>query len=138
MVYCAVLLLIGGAFVISLSMRSPLRVDVVRDRGALARIVDDGAIENVYRLQVMNTTESNQRYRFDVSGITGAQAVVRGDTDLAPAESHWVPIAVHVPADQALALGPGAHQLVFQITREAGDGAAEVTVNEKSTFIVPR
>jgi cytochrome c oxidase accessory protein FixG len=138
MVYCAVLLLIGGSFVISLNMRSPLRVDVVRDRGSLARLVDDGGIENVYRLQVMNTTEAHQHYRFAVSGISGAQAVVRGDTDLAAAESHWVPIAVRIPADQALALGPGAHPLEFQITREAGDGAAEVTVNEKSTFVVPR
>jgi hypothetical protein len=57
---------------------------------------------------------------------------------LAAAESHWVPIAVQIPAEQALALGPGAHPLVFQITREADAGVAEVTVNEKSTFVVPR
>ncbi len=138
LVYSAVLVLIGGAFVTSLALRSPLRVDVVRDRGALARLVEDGHIENVYRLQVMNTTELPQRYRFAVSGIAGAEASTRGETLLAPAESRWVPLAVQVPPAQAQALGPGAHKLVFRITREAELGEREVTVEEKSTFVVPR
>jgi polyferredoxin len=47
---------------VSLALRSPFRVDVVRDRGVMARIVAGGAIENVYRLQIMNVTESEQRY----------------------------------------------------------------------------
>src|SRR6185369_6956459 len=55
LVYSGVLVLIAIAFVASLWLRKPFRVDVVRDRGTLARLVDDGRIENVYRLQVMNT-----------------------------------------------------------------------------------
>ena len=42
---------------------------VVRDRGAPARIVEDGWVENVYRLQIMNTTESVQRYRIGAAGL---------------------------------------------------------------------
>jgi cytochrome c oxidase accessory protein FixG len=138
LVYSSVLLLIGGAFVASLALRPPLRVDVVRDRGSLARLVEDGGIENVYRLQVMNATEAPQRYRFAVSGIEQAQVNTRGEIVLAPAEARWVPLAVQVPAGQANLLGAGAHKIVFQITREAGDGEAKVTVDEKSTFVVPR
>jgi cytochrome c oxidase accessory protein FixG len=138
LVYGSVLLLIGAAFVGSLALRPPLRVDVVRDRGSLARLVEDGRIENVYRLQVMNSTEASQRYRFNVVGIAGAQASTRGETVLAPAEARWVPLAVQVPAEQARALGPGAHRIVFQVTREAGVSGPEVTVDEKSTFVVPR
>ena len=37
LVYGAVLLAIGAGFVASLALRAPFRVDVVRDRGALAR-----------------------------------------------------------------------------------------------------
>ena len=138
LIYSTVLVLIGGAFVASLALRSPLRVDVVRDRGTLARLVEDGRIENVYRLQVMNTTESTQRYRFAVEGIVGAQANTRGETVLAPAESRWVPVAVQISPEQAQALGPGAHKLVFRVTREADAAAPQVTVDEKSTFVVPR
>jgi len=138
LVYSAVLVLIGVAFATSLALRSPLRVDVVRDRGTLARVVEDGQIENVYRLQVMNATETTQRYSFAVAGIPDAQVRARGETVLAPAEARWVPLAVQVSAEQAGALGPGAHKLAFRITREAGAGEAAVTVEEKSTFVVPR
>ena len=138
LVYSAVLLLIGSAFAISVALRSPLRVDVVRDRGTLARLVEDGRIENVYLLQVMNTTEATQRYRFAVGGIAGAQASTRRETVLEPAESRWVPVAVQIPPEQARALGPGAHKIAFRITREADSAQPEVTVDEKSTFVVPR
>ena len=136
LIYSAVLLLIGGAFVASLALRSPLRVDVVRDRGALARIVDDGYVENVYRLQVMNTTERTQTYRVGVTGIPGVQASTRGETVLAPAESRWIPVAVQVGPQEARALGPGAHKIEFRITREAAGEQPEVSVDEASTFIV--
>ena len=138
LIYGVVLLLIGGAFVTSLALRAPFRVDVVRDRGSLARMVDDGRIENVYSLQLMNTTETPQRYSITAGGIDGARAVVRGATDLAPAESRWVPVAVQIELAQASALGPGAHKMEFHITRDAAAGQAPVTLVEASTFVVPR
>src|SRR5690606_20410713 len=54
--YMAILTLISIAFVISLVTRTTLRVDVIRDRGVLGREVAGGMIENVYRLQIINTT----------------------------------------------------------------------------------
>ncbi len=138
LVYSVVLLLIAGAFVTSLALRAPFRVDVVRDRGTLARLVEDGRIENVYSLQLMNTTESAQRYRIAVTGIDGVRAATRGETALAPAESRWVPVAVQVAPEQAQALGAGAHPIKFEVTREAAAGQADVTVKEGSTFVVPR
>ncbi len=42
------------------ALRNPLKVDVIRDRGALAREATPGVIENVYRLQIMNTGETAQ------------------------------------------------------------------------------
>ncbi|MBL8347164.1 MAG: cytochrome c oxidase accessory protein CcoG, partial [Rubrivivax sp.] len=71
LVYTTILLLLVGALGTSIALRSPFRVDVVRDRGALARIVDNGQVENVYRLQVMNATEQPQTYRVTVKGLPG-------------------------------------------------------------------
>ena len=71
LVYTAILLLICSAFVASLALRKPFRVDVVRDRASLARLADEGRIENVYRLQIMNATEQAQRYRVTVGGMPG-------------------------------------------------------------------
>jgi polyferredoxin len=57
LVYGCVLLALCTGLLASLVVRVPLKVDVVRDRGSLARIVEGGRLENVYRLQIMNATE---------------------------------------------------------------------------------
>lgn len=76
LVYGAVLLLICSALLYSLLSRHSFRVDVVRDRAALARLVEDGWIENVYRLQIMNAAESPHRYRVEADGLQIGRAHV--------------------------------------------------------------
>jgi cytochrome c oxidase accessory protein FixG len=140
LVYTAILFVIVGALATSLTMRSPFRVDVVRDRASLARQVEDGWIENVYQLQIMNAAERTQRYRIEVLGLTGA--LVGGDLAvqaLGPAEARWVPLAVRVPPEAAQQLGAGAHTVRFQITRLPEMPTDKpVLALEESTFIVPR
>ncbi len=138
-VYSLILLVIVCAFATSLWLRSPFRVDVVRDRSTLARIVDEGWVENVYRLQVMNATEMPQRYRVQVAGLPGIALDGRPDLTVAPAEARWVTVAVRVPPQAAAAAGPGAHAIQFGIERVADDAhTTPVREVEKSTFVVPR
>ena len=137
LIYSAVLLLICGAFVTSLALRSPFRVDVVRDRGALARMVGEGLVENVYRLQVMNSTESVQRFRLKVGGIDGATVTSRPEFEVGPAEARWLPVSVQISPETASKLGPGVHQLHFEVETVDSDGD-KAEVKEKSTFVVPR
>jgi cytochrome c oxidase accessory protein FixG len=139
LIYSAILVLIVVAFGVSLMHRSPFRVDVVRDRNTLARMVEDGRIENVYRLQVMNATESLQRYSVAVTGLDGATVEARSATDLGPAESKWIAASVQVPAEVAQKLGPGAHKVEFEVRQMPNGGASEeVVVRERTTFLVPR
>jgi cytochrome c oxidase accessory protein FixG len=140
LVYASVLVLILVALGTSLALRSPFKVDVVRDRGALARLVEDGWIENVYRLQLMNTTEQLQRYRIRIAGLAGLQTDL-GDTVIAvdPAATRWVPVAARVPPESAAAAGRGSHTIEFTVER-IEDSAADASraVVERSTFVVPR
>ena len=137
LIYSAVLLLICGAFVTSLALRSPFRVDVVRDRGVLARMVGEGHIENVYRLQVMNATEVAQRFRVSVEGLDGATVASQPDFEVGPAEARWLPVSVQISPDAARRLGGGVHPLKFEVeTVDAQGDRSEV--KEKSTFVVPR
>ena len=139
LVYSGILLAVAAAFVASLVLRTPFKVDVVRDRASLARIVDDGRIENVYRLQVMNASESTQRFRIDVTGLDGATIVGAGNVEVGPAAARWVPVAVQLPPDAALKLGGGAHRLDFQITQVPATADAPAWQrSERSTFLVPR
>jgi cytochrome c oxidase accessory protein FixG len=140
-VYGAVLLAICAALATSLALRTPFKVDVVRDRAALARLVEDGRVENVYRLQVMNASETVQRFRIAVSGLdalAGAQVVGVGEVSVGAAESRWVPVAVQVPPEVAQRAGSGAHPIEFRIEQLAASPDATVWQrNERSTFVVP-
>lgn len=135
LVYTVILVLIVAALATSVALRSPFRVDVVRDRASLARIVDDGWIENVYRLQVMNATEQPQRYRVAVDGLAGAALAGPAELAVGPAEAHWMTVSVRVPPEGAQQAGPGAHPIVFRVERQGADAAQ---TQEKSTFVVPR
>jgi polyferredoxin len=138
LIYTGILVAITAAFGASILLRTPFRVDVVRDRGALARLVEDGQVENVYRLQVMNASELPQRYRIEVAGIRGAVLASKPDVEIGPTESRWVPVSVQVPPDAAAALGGGAHPIRFEITRQADAESGPLGITEKSTFVVPR
>jgi cytochrome c oxidase accessory protein FixG len=135
LIYTAILVFIVGALAVSVALRSPFRVDVVRDRASLARIVDDGLVENVYRLQVMNATEQAQRYRVSVAGLDRMALVGKDEVLVGPAEARWVTLAVRVPPEVAAQAGPGAHAIQFKVDRL---GEAPAKTEEKSTFVVPR
>jgi len=140
LVYASVLVLIVAALGTSLALRSPFKVDVVRDRGALARLVDEGWIENVYRLQVMNTTERVQRYRIGVGGLAGMRTDFDGTVvTVDPAQARWVPVAARVAPETAAAAGRGSHPIDFTVERLVDTPAdSPHSVVEHSTFVVPR
>lgn len=97
-IYTVLLAAIGGAFVWSLSTRVPLRVDVVRDRVALSKETDEGMIENVYRLQLINKDSQPHRYTLTAHGIEGLQ-VVTAAREIAAAPLQTVDIPVSLIAD---------------------------------------
>ena len=138
LVYTAVLVLICAALGVSLALRSPFKVDVVRDRASLARLVEDGHIENTYRLQLMNTTEQMQRYRVSVAGWPQARVVGVSEVELGPAQARWVPLAVRLPPEEVQQRGPGVHEVTFLVERITEAGQAPAAVAEGSTFVIPR
>jgi polyferredoxin len=44
-------------------------LDVIRDRNALYRLLDDGRAENVYDVKIINKTEDAHRFRISVEGV---------------------------------------------------------------------
>ena len=131
LVYTGILVLIAAALVTSLSMRSPMRVDIIRDRGVMSRIVDGGKIENVYLVRVMNTTESEQNYEIRVNGLPGAVVAEGGEMTIGPAQVEQHVVSVRVPFGT---IEPGSHPIYLDI-RETGSNAQ---VTEKAAFLVPK
>ncbi|MCC6072263.1 cytochrome c oxidase accessory protein CcoG [Massilia sp. GCM10020059] len=132
LIYTSLLGLIVFAFFTSLAMRTPLKMDVIRDRGAMGREVDDGAIENVYRLQVMNTSEKAHTFRITVAGIDSIRLESPQDVRIEGASTRAVPVLVRI--DHATGKR-GSNPIAFAI--EAVDDAG-LRVEEKAVFLVPK
>ncbi len=132
LIYTALLALIVAALGAALALRTPLKLDVIRDRGAMGREVEDGLIENVYRLQVMNTAETAHTFRITVSGLASIRLATPELATLDGASARAVPVRVRVPRDAAKS---GSNKIEFELT--AVDDPA-LRVAEKAVFIVPR
>ena len=131
LVYASVLGAVVIAMLVSLSLRTPFKVDVVRDRGVMARMVSGGKIENVYRLQLMNATESTQHYKITATGLPGLVVTSENIVMVESTQSRWVAVRVQAPFDVA---APGSHTMQFEIASLDSPGH----VREKSVFLVPR
>jgi cytochrome c oxidase accessory protein FixG len=131
LIYSGILLLITATVFISLFLRTPLKVDVIRDRGALARMVEQGRIENVFRLQLMNITETPQRYTVSVAGLPGISLASEHEFEVLPAEVRSAVVRVQIPPGAT----PGSYPIDFDIQAM---GNEDVRVREAAAFLVPR
>ena len=135
LLYTGILLLVTVALFASLAMRQPFKVDVVRDRAALARIVAGGQIENVYRLQIMNAAEKALNFKLEVEGLPGLRIVTETDVPVPATESRWVSVRLQLPYDAAQ---PGSHPIHFHIQSYEQGQQVVGEIEEKSVFLVPR
>jgi len=141
LVYTAVLFAVTLGAAASLVLRVPLKVDVIRDRAGLAREVEGGKIENVYRLQIMNTEERSHRFIIKVTGsddlehleiLTEAQPL-----EIGPVSARAVPVRVRAEPEHARR---GSKRITFIV--EASDDEKHAlpeifSVKEKSSFFIP-
>jgi polyferredoxin len=130
-VYAILLAAIGAGIAIGIATRSPLIVDVLRDRNALYRTNMDGSIENGYTLRLINKSEEPAAYRIRVvdapAGITlGADP---GAIGVGPGEVRSVGIALKAPA--------GAVTGRIDVTLEVATLDGETTVAEETRFFGP-
>jgi polyferredoxin len=93
--------------------------------------VDAGKIENVYRLQIMNATEANQRYKISVNGLPNLLITSDVTFKVESTKAITVPVRVQAPFEAST---PGSHVIHFEI--ESLDSPGKLI--EKSTFMIPQ
>jgi len=129
--YTTILVAITVASIWSLAARVPLKVDIMRDPSVLSREADDGRIENVYNLKIMNTTEDAKRYALSVDGMEGIELIGERTVEVASAENHEVTVVVRVPPESGK---KGANRIYFDIKALNHD---KIAVHEKASFLMP-
>ena len=133
LIYSAVLLVIVAVFFGTLFTRTPFKMDVIRDRGAMGREVENGMIENVYRLQIMNTDEDMHHFRLSVEGIDSIHLDgAAEEIELGSTESRAVPVRVRVDPGNG---EKGSNKIWFTLQVTDGD---ELAIKEKAVFFIPR
>ena len=130
-VYGALLGALIVAFGVSLSLRTPVGLDVMRDRNALYRALPDGSVENVYMLRILNKDTAAHRYVLSASGLPGIE--IESDAqehEVGPGEVYSLAARVRAPADVAR----GSHEIRIDV--RAVD-AAELAVGREARFLGP-
>jgi cytochrome c oxidase accessory protein FixG len=98
-VYGLLLVALTGGLFWSLATRTPLGVDVLRDRNALYRTLPDGRIENVYNVKILNKDTRPHEYRIEAAGLPGIEVDYAGRSVAVAASSVLsVPVRVRIPA----------------------------------------
>jgi polyferredoxin len=130
-IYGTLLLALMVGWVAGVHMRSPLIVEVLRDRNALYRVVGDGVVENDYTLKVVNKSDEDVVYRIVLEGAAdGVELRGRGLEAVPAGAQQVISVPVVVAAPDSLR---GRHPLSFRV--ESGDGQASETVD--SSFFGP-
>jgi polyferredoxin len=126
LIYTAFITVLASAFLISLVTRNPLRVDVMRDRGALAREVEGVRIENIYRIQIMNASEHSMKVQLKASGldelkILNSQGKEITEIDVDPASNQLLPIKVSTVIGKH---DPGNYPIYFDVIAQEMVGSS--------------
>jgi len=70
LIYGALLAALMVGFVVAVAMRSPVSLDVIRDRNSLYQLTGNGKVDNVYTIRILNKTEHPQRFVLEAQGAT--------------------------------------------------------------------
>jgi cytochrome c oxidase accessory protein FixG len=137
LVYGGILLVVITAALTTLYNRVPVKVDVIRDRANTLREGDDPVVENIYRLQIMNTDEAPREFTISVSGLKDMKLVSEAQPiHLQGASNRMVPVRVRVERENA-AKGSNRIEFIIEATQPGKAGASPpLVIREKASFVV--
>ncbi|MDP3884818.1 cytochrome c oxidase accessory protein CcoG [Hydrogenophaga sp.] len=136
LVYAALLLVLGSAFVWSVGNRSDYGVALSRDRGALARQAGNGDVENTYQLQITNSLERPRDYITRVTGLEGLRLDTAAGLSVGANGTASMPVRLVLPLAWAQRHSGQTLPVVIEVLPV--DGPTEPALTVRTTFVVPR
>jgi cytochrome c oxidase accessory protein FixG len=130
LIYATLLSALVVGFVVAIALRSPVTLDVLRDRNSLYRLTDDGQVDNVYTLRILNKTEQEQRFRIQAKGSSALTLLPDREYTVSSGAVYSLPLRVRRAAYDPL--GPET----IQITVRSVDHPA-VHSTTKARFLAP-
>ena len=129
--YGALLVALVVGFVIAVAGRQLVEVDVSRDRNSLYRQLDDGSIENVYTVRLINKDTQPHTLKLAISGLQDATLdSEQSEYRVAGGEILSIPVRVRAPRRTA----GGSVELQFLARSVTDDGSESSAV---ARFVAP-
>ena len=128
--YAAALVAMMGLFAYAVADRSLVKLDVLKDR-VLYRENEQGLVENVYTLKVMNKAQNEQTFIIEASGIDGLKYEGRNEIHAAAGELITIPVELSVAPEK---LPSSTNDIMFHV-RSATDSS--IKDDAESRFIGP-
>ena len=120
--YGVILVIMMTALMGTIMRREPLDLDVIRDRNMLYRVNDEGLIENVYLLKILNKSQRARQYDLSVTGLDGLQWVGDAQAYVESGEVFSMPISLAI--DPYLLKNP-IHDIEFILEDDEGHQAVQ-------------
>jgi len=119
------------AFSYAISNRTPLQLDIIRDRNQLYRETSEGLVENTYTLKVLNMSQQSMRYTISVEGIDDLS--LKGNTEIELAAGEVLAVPLRVEIDPAL-----LQNINMPIEFRVVATDQSVSASEQTRFLGPR
>ncbi|MEW9798394.1 cytochrome c oxidase accessory protein CcoG [Alteromonas sp. CYL-A6] len=129
--YLIVLLVMSGLLVANILLRVPLEVDIIRDRNSLYRETNDGLIENVYTLKVLNKSQQDHAYTVTVEGLPEYRFIGKQQIQVGAGEVFSMPVSV---ATDPYNLNAPVTDITFHVKAD-NTGDEVIEVREPSKFL---
>ena len=131
MVYGALLIVLIGSLVTSMALRTPIILDVIRDRNTLYRELPGDMIENTYTIKLINQSNNAREFKLTVEGVEGIHLDGVGDAILVDGGGVLsVPVRARAHRDKAFGV------MKIDFIAEALDDTGDKRV-EDSRFLGP-
>jgi cytochrome c oxidase accessory protein FixG len=130
-VYATLLVILAVGLVTSMVTRTPIILDVMRDRNSLYRELPGDLIENSYTLKVINQSNDSRSFRLSIAGVSGLSLDGVSDTvTVAGGGVLSLPVRARAHRDHAY----GIMDITFTVA--AIDDSGDV-MEEDSRFLGP-
>ena len=130
-VYGTILLILIAGLTTSMATRTPIILDVIRDRNALYRELPNDIIENSYTLKIINQSDQARTFELDIAGVEGISLDGVDDTVTVDGGSVLsLPVRARAHRDNAY----GIMTIHFSVTAVDNEG---VSMIEDSRFLGP-
>lgn len=132
LIYATLLTIISVALIYSILTRLPLKLDILRDRNALYRVLPNGEIENSYTLKMINMDKHPHQYQLSVSGLPGVTLIYQDhEIRIESGESLVLPVQLSIDATKLHGL---SQPVQFSLTAQDNP---KLTITQTGVFVGP-